>query len=165
MNCSIDFDYNVMDSIIDLSNMSSITNEEADVYTWTFPNGDFSTEENPTYTISENGSHNICLSIIKSSCLFSSSTLNKCEDIEIDIYYPEFIQEDDHFTLTPNDDGIQDFVDLKAGSKVFDRNGNLIIELPEETQWTGTGVNDLLLPTGLYTVLHENSTFQITLLR
>ncbi len=56
-------------------------------------------------------------------------------------------------------------MDVKTSSKIFDRNGSLIFEAAQEMQWTGTGVNNLLLPTVLYTVLHENATFQITLVR
>ncbi len=164
-NCSIDFDFDVNDSIINLNNLSALNPDNTDLFSWTFPKGGMSMDENPTHTISENGTHNICLNVVKSTCLFSNTTMAKCQDVEIDIYDPNFIEENDHYTLTPNDDGIQDFVDLKAGSKVFDRNGSLIIEIPENKQWTGTGINDLLLPTGLYTILHNGSTFQVTLIR
>lgn len=164
-DCSIDFDFDVNDSIINFNNLTSLNPDNTDMFEWNFPNGDRSTEENPTHTIAENGTHNVCLNVVKSSCLFSNTTMVKCQDVEIDIYNPDYVEENDHYTLTPNDDGIQDYVDLKAGSKIFDRNGSQIIELYEETQWTGTGVNNLLLPTGLYTILHEGSTFQVTLIR
>lgn len=166
-DCKIDFDFDVMDSVIDFTNLSSFSQADAESFIWSFPGTDTSLDENPTYEISENGSHEVCLTITRSACILGGPTLNKCDNVEINIEFPEsnFLTEDDHFILSPNDDGVQDYVNLKAGSKIFNRHGHLIVEYFDDKQWTGTGSNDLLLPTGLYTVLNNGTTFQITLVR
>ena len=163
-NCSIDFDFVVNDSIVDFTNLSSLNPTNADFFEWSLINPDVSSEENPTYKITENGDHNICLSIMQSSCLFGKTTLNKCLSVPIEIDYNLF-DDDNHFMLSPNNDGIQDYLPLKAGSKIFNRNGYLLVEVLEDIQWEGKDANNLLLPTGLYTILYNQSKLLVTVVR
>ena len=54
-NCGLDFDFDVMDSIVDFNNLTGLNPDNTDLFEWNFPDGDKSTEENPTHTIAENG--------------------------------------------------------------------------------------------------------------
>ncbi len=164
-NCEIDFEYNVTDSIIDFTNLSSIGPSESDLFMWNSSGRPSSVEENPTYIIPENGKHEFCLTILNSMCFLGGPTLAKCDSVEINIPELDFIEENEHFTLTPNDDGVQDYIDLEEGTKIFDRNGLIIIELIDDLRWTGTTSNGTTLRTSLYTILLNGKTSQITLIR
>lgn len=164
--CEVDFEYSINNNIVDFTSTSSVPASEADIFIWDFTAGSYSPEEEITHSFSEEGKHEVCLLISLSTCI-NGPSIQKCDSIEItfDPIENTVEQENTHFTLSPNDDGIQDFIDLEAGSKIFDRNGNFIVEFHDNTQWNGTGRNNYLLPTGLYTVMLNNKTFQITIVR
>ena len=167
-NCKTDFEFSISeDTIVDFTNLSTL-GPEADFFDWYLEETttDF---ENPTYTYPGEGTYEACLRIIENSCVMGGKD-TICKDVVID-FSEEMEEELDspdltgHNTLTPNDDGLGDFVTIQPGSKIFDRTGALIVEYPFETNWTGIDAQGNYLPTGLYTILHESKTYQITLIR
>lgn len=166
-NCKTDFEFSISeDTIVDFTNLSTL-GPEADFFDWYLEETttDF---ENPTYTYPGEGTYEACLRIIENSCVMGGKD-TVCKDVTISFDLEEETEliegTDSHYTLTPNDDGIGDFVDIQSGSKIFNRQGQLLIEYSYNLEWTGIDSQGNLLPTGLYTVLNEDKTYQITIIR
>lgn len=165
-DCSADFEFEVVDNTVTFTNTSSINAIEADVLNWNFTGEELSQVDEITYTYSSIGKYEACVFFSLSSCVNGTSH-QKCDSVEIVSLANDasLLGKGDHFVLSPNDDGVQDFIHLQAGSKIFDRNGQLVLAIDNEMQWAGTTANNEQLGTGLYTVAYNGYTFQITIVR
>lgn len=163
-NCTVDFKYNLKESgQVEFTNLSSLNSDNADVFTWDFGDGNTAFDNDPSFTFSEEKKYKVCLFIDYSSCIFGGPSLSKCDSVDV-IF--NFVDEDAHATLTPNGDGIGDYVSLQGGSKIYNRFGQIVQEVSIETKWEGFDRNGLLLPMGSYTVVNNaGKTFSITIVR
>lgn len=165
--CRADFNYNIVENTVSLTNTSSVLADEAASFYWSF-DGEFldDIDDNVTYVQTEEGKYETCVYYSLNSCV-NGGFFSKCDSIEItnDVKEINSLTNGSHYTLSPNEDGIQDYIDLLAGTKIFDRNGMLIVEIENDNPWIGTNYNNLPLPTGLYTAMYNNSKFNITIVR
>ncbi len=162
--CNANFEYNVIGNEVEISNSSSILADESESFSWSINSIDLPGDyDNVIYEHENQSKFEVCLGFSKASCV-NGSSFSKCDSVQIESYREE-LDNSDHFTLSPNNDGIQDYIDLLAGTKIFDRNGYLITELLNDSQWSGTNQGEIPLPTGLYTVMYNDSKFNITIVR
>lgn len=71
-----------------------------------------------------------------------------------------------HFSITPNDDGNADYVLVKAGSSIYNRNGFLVLKATQDMNWKGIGTTGEELPIGYYTILcKEGGSYNVTVIR
>jgi len=166
-NCVPDFslvsDY---DGNLSIQNQSSFDYTNTNSFTWVLDNSIYLFDENPAYTFTEEGKYEVCLAVTYSACLLGGPNMYECDSVDIKfggIFQEEVLK---HVSITPNNDGHEDFVRLEAGCKIYDRGGVLITELREETEWYGLNNNLTPLPTGLYIVSTSNgSILNITVIR
>lgn len=169
-NCKIDFNFNIaQDSIVDFENLSTI-GSEADFFDWDFGDGNVSSFDDPSNTYDIEGIFSACLRIIDNGCVMGGKD-TLCKNVEIIYSEPEieetdFVNNDEHIILTPNDDGVGDFVNISSESIIYSRHGHLILKTTIDIEWTGVDAQENQLPTGLYTVLNnDGTTFHVTVVR
>ncbi|MEM9340484.1 MAG: PKD domain-containing protein, partial [Bacteroidota bacterium] len=113
------------------------TNYEGDIL-WDFGDGTVSTERNPTHTYENPGTYTVNLLLPDADCFVDESRVIVHEDF----FVPN--------VFTPNNDGVNDFFEVKTnievGMKVFNRAGYTHFETDNyQNDWDGGN-----LPSGIY---------------
>ncbi|MEC7863560.1 MAG: PKD domain-containing protein, partial [Bacteroidota bacterium] len=122
--------------------------EGAIFFMWSFGNGDYLFEENPTYSFSNPQSYNVTLTASNDGC---SSEMIKT--VYINPEYTFFIPD----AFTPNGDGVNDVFAAEGNRilsfemQIFDRWGGIIFESASiDLGWDGTNFSGEQLNNGIY---------------
>lgn len=140
--CSIDAEFTYTNNGHNYNFLSAATGSE---YTWDFGDGEISTLDSPFHNYSTPGTYEVCLTNYN---LTDSCTITVCDSVTVECIIPNAN------IITPNQDGMDDYIVLNCGSvNVYNRNGLLIVSLVNQTTWDGRDANQSLVPMGEYVLL------------
>lgn len=159
-DCEVNFDFEIQQNLVKFTSTSTVDANNANEFEWSFGDGNESQASDVeiihTY---QPGIYEACLKVQGDQCAASSPT-KICKEVIVTSCLTG------NQTLLPNEDGIADYIFVKAGSAIYDRSGYLVLQVHTDMNWRGLDQANKILSMGVYTVVcGEGGKFNVTLIR